>query len=484
MKLNRVLASAAFIGLAVCADAVVKPNALIGDNMVLQQQTDARLWGTATPGSSVTATTSWNGKTYTAKTDADGRWALTVATPEASYTPYEITLSDADGDLTLRNVLIGEVWLASGQSNMQMPLKGFGGCCVKDGFKEVAGSREWADKVRFFNVPLTQSYTPLDDTEGRWDVPSPDTAPEFSAVAWHYAKELAEVLDVPVGIVSAAYGGARVESWMPRDILETYEDVSLDPKDIEPTIHYQRPLLMYNAMFNPVSPYTYKGIIWYQGCSNVGDHDTYPQRLATMITRWRSDIGLGDIPFYAVEIAPYQFGPVYEPGKASPTEGGPQLREAQWKAVSLVPNAAMISTNDLVQPFERFNIHPGDKEAVGRRLSELALNKTYGKKQFMVNNPRYRSHRVDGDKMIVAIQSDQNGVCRNYDIRGFEIAGEDRVFYPAEKADFMWQTNEVVLSNPNVPEPVAVRYCYRDFLPGTLYGGNFLPLILFRTDNW
>ncbi|MDE6270213.1 MAG: sialate O-acetylesterase, partial [Muribaculaceae bacterium] len=312
MKLYQAAAAATFLCVALGGNAVVRPNSLIGDNMVLQQQTDARLWGTADPGSTVTATTSWNGKSYTGTADADGRWTIAVATPDASYTPYEITLSDGSDDVTLKNILIGEVWLASGQSNMQMPLKGFGGCCMKDGFKEIAGSRAWADKVRFFTVPLTQSYTPVDDVNARWEVPSPETSPEFSGVAWHYAKQLSEVLDVPVGIVSAAYGGARVESWTPRDILETYSDVSLDPKDIEPMTHYLRPLLMYNAMFNPVSPYTYKGIIWYQGCSNVGNHDTYPDRLATMITRWRSDIGLGDIPFYAVEIAPYQFGPVAE----------------------------------------------------------------------------------------------------------------------------------------------------------------------------
>lgn len=156
-----------------------------------------------------------------------------------------------------------------------------------------------------------------------------------------------------------------------------------------------------------------------------------------MVTRWRDEIGLGDIPFYAVEIAPYEYDSPAETGKS------PYLREAQWKAVSMIPNADMICINDLVEPYERYNIHPAQKEAVGRRLCDLALNKTYGKKQFLAGSPRYKSHRTEGDKMLVAIESPNDGVCRNYDIVGFEIAGADGVFHPAENVNFRWQTNEV-----------------------------------------
>ncbi len=479
MKKTTLLAALLALG-TLTSEAKVRPSAMIGDNMVLQQLSNARLWGTADPGSNIKVTTSWDGKTYSTSADRCGDWSIAVATPAASFTPQTITITDGD-PITISNVLIGEVWLASGQSNMQMPLKGFPGCCLKNGYKEIAGSREWADKVRFFTVPLTQSYTPLDTVNASWAVPSPETAPEFSAVAWHYAKQMSDVLNLPVGIVSAAYGGAKVESWTPRDILETYSDVSLDPKDIEKETHYLRPLLMYNAMFNPVKPYTYKGIIWYQGCSNVGQHDTYADRLARMITRWRDDIGLGDIPFYAVEIAPYEYN---DPSNQGAPEAAPLLREAQWKAVSMVPNADMICINDLVEPYERYNIHPADKESVGRRLCDLALNKTYGKKQFLAGSPRYKSHRIEGNKVWVAIDSPNDGVCRNYDVIGFEVAGADKVFYPADDVTFHWQTNEMVVSSKKVPQPVAVRYCFRDFLPGTLYGGNYLPMIPFRTDNF
>lgn len=459
------------------AVAEVRLSSLIGDNMVLQQNSNARIWGTADPGEKVTVVPSWDGRKYETVTDRTGDWSLAVATPAGMFSPMSMQIYGESGPArNLNNILIGEVWLASGQSNMEMPLSGFDGCILKDGFKEIAGSNAYADRVRFLTVPRTQSYVPLDTVNARWTVPSPETSPQYSAVAWHFAKQLSDVLQVPVGVVSAAYGGTKVESWMPRDILKDYKDINLDEEAIaaiEPG--YYRPMLMYNAMFNPIKNYTYRGIIWYQGCSNVGAADTYPERLVAMVSAWRDEIGLGDIPFYAVEIAPYDYGN----GQA------PYLRLAQWDAVKMIPNADMICINDLVQPYERYNIHPADKESVGRRLCDLALNKTYGKKQFMAGSPRYKGHRVDGDKMIVAIESPNKGICSNYDIRGFEIAGEDGEFHTVAPEDvvFLWQTNEFQLTHPDVRKPVAVRYAFRDFLPGTVYAGNHLPLIPFTSEK-
>lgn len=459
------------------ASAKVKLGPVIGNNMVLQQNANARIYGKADPGTSVSVTPSWSGKTYTTTADRIGDWSLAVETPEGSFTPYEITISDGE-PITLKNVLVGEVWLASGQSNMEMPLKGFGGCNIKGGYDEIAGAAQKANTIRFYTVPLTQSYEPVETLDVEWKVPSPETAPDFSATAWYFANRLAQVLEVPVGIVSDAYGGAKVESWTPRDILETYPDVSLDPEDIEKEVHYWRPMLMYNAMFNPVKNYTYNGIIWYQGCSNTSSFETYAERLAKMVERWRKEIGLGDIPFYAVEIAPYQYDNPIEQGRSA------YLREAQWKAVEMIPNAEMICINDLVEPYERYNIHPGNKSDVGKRLGDLALNKTYGKKQFLAGSPKYKSHRIVDGEVWVSIDSPNHGICRNYDIVGFEVAGADKVFYPADSVRFEWQTNEMVVSSKEVPQPVAVRYCFRDFLPGTVYGGNYLPLIPFRSDDW
>lgn len=463
--------------IATGGSAKVRPSAMIGDNMVLQQKAHARIFGEADPGSTVVVTPSWNNMPYTTTTDRTGKWCLAIDTPEGSFDKHSITISDGE-PLTVSNVLVGEVWLASGQSNMQMPLKGFPGCCTAGGYDEIASARDEADKIRFFTVPLTQSYTLVDTVNASWAVPSPETAPEFSALAWHLAKRMSDVLNVPVGIVSAAYGGAKVESWTPRELLETYPDVSLDPKNIEPMVHYLRPMLMYNAMFVPIKNYTYKGILWYQGCSNVSTYQTYAERLEAMVKHWRDEIAIGDIPFYCVEIAPYEYGDPSEKGKA------PLLREAQRKAVERIPNSGIICTNDLVKPYERFNIHPSDKAAAGKRLCDLVLNKTYDKKQFPIESPRYKSHRFKDGAAWVAIDSPCDGICRNYDIRGFEIAGPDKIFHPADSVWLHWQTNEMVISSKAVPQPVAVRYGWRDFLPGNLHAGNYLPLIPFRTDDW
>lgn len=456
--------------------AKVVPGSMISDNMVLQQNGKAKIYGTADPDKKITVTPSWSNNTYQTKSDSNGKWQLYVDTPEGSYTPYSITISDGT-PLTLENILIGEVWLASGQSNMEMPLKGFPGCCVEGGYDEVASARDRAGKIRFYTVPLKQSYEPLETIDAAWTVPGPDTAAEYSAVGWNFAKRLNDVLDVPVGIVRCAYGGARVESWTPREILETYSDVSLNPTDVEKMTQYLRPLLMYNAMFNPAKDYTYKGIIWYQGCSNVGAHENYPVRLANMVEHWRKELGEGNIPFYTVEIAPYEYD-------GEQDEMGPLLREAQWKAVEMIPNSGIICTNDLAKPYERYNIHPSDKATPGKRLAELALNRTYGNKVFPTECPRYKGHSFQDGEAWVAIESKSDGICRNYDIQGFEVAGSDRVFHPADSVWLNWRTNEFVVSSKHVPEPVAVRYGWRDFLPGNVHAGNYLPLVPFRTDDW
>lgn len=286
--------------------AKVKLPALMSDNMVLQQQSYARLWGWAAPGTEVRVTTSWDRKTITCRADSDSCWLAVVPTPEASFTPYEITFDDGE-PLTLKNVLVGEVWLASGQSNMQMPLKGFGGCCVKNGVDEIICSADYPD-IRFFVVPTVQAYEPQDDFQGTWQVPSVHTSAEFSATAWYFATSLQKALRVPVGVIVAAYGGSKVESWLSREVLQGYPDIDLSHEAIDRCDPpYERPLLMYNAMICPLRNYTFKGIIWYQGESNVGAHQTYAQRLADMVKLWRSDFRLGEIPFYFVEIAPYDY---------------------------------------------------------------------------------------------------------------------------------------------------------------------------------
>ncbi|MDR0962346.1 MAG: sialate O-acetylesterase [Mediterranea sp.] len=475
MKKN-ILLTLLLLGAATIQAKVTLP-ALMGDNMVLQQQTEVRLWGQATPRSEVRVTPSWNGQTVTTRTDGEGRFLLTVATPAASYTPYSITFDDGS-PLTVQNVLIGEVWLASGQSNMEMPLRGFSGCCIEGGVDDIIASVDQKG-VRMFNVPRRQSFEEQTECDGNWMLPSVATAADFSATAYYFAVSASKALGIPVGIINCSYGGSAVESWINRATLENYPDIPTTREaieKIEPT--WERPLLMYNGMLKPTQNYTIRGIIWYQGETNVGRHQTYAQRLADMVALWRSEWGLGDIPFYFAEIAPYDYDSNTQHNKAA------FLREAQFRAQSLIANSAMISTNDLVEPYERFNIHPRRKREVGRRLSYLALNLTYGMSQIHCFSPQYKSLTLDGDKALIALDHLEMGICRNYDLQGFEVAGADRRFYPADSVFIRWEVNLVEVQSARVPKPVAVRYCFKDFQVGTLIGGNELPLIPFRTDDW
>lgn len=471
--MRKLTVAVALMAAALPMGAKVSLNPMVGDHMVLQQSAAANLWGKASPRATVEILPSWSDLPVTVVADGEGKWKTKVETPAGSFDKHTVTFVDkSDNDtVTASGVLIGEVWLASGQSNMQMPLKGYPGCCVQGGYDEIASAGKRADTVRFITIPLTQSYTPLDTVAAHWQIPSSVTAPEFSALCWHLAGRMSDVLGVPVGIVSAAYGGAKVESWLPREILEEYPDVSLNPADIEQMVHYYRPMLMYNAMFVPVKDYTYKGILWYQGCSNTDSWQTYPERLATMVDHWRKEIGDGDIPFYAVEIAPYD----YNNGQAA------YLREAQWDAIERIPNSGMIAIGDLVAPYERFNIHPEQKKEVGTRLCNLVLNQTYGHKEFPVKHPTFKALTVDGNQARVTLDVSEDGICRNYEIEGFELAGANKQFKPAKALSV--EGNDIVLVAEGVDRPAYVRYCFGDFKLGNVYGGNYLPLIPFRSDR-
>lgn len=480
--MRRILSAAVVMAAMMTAQAEIKLPALVGDHMVLQQQTDARLWGWAEPKSRIEAKTSWNNETVTAKADANGKWMLSVKTPAATFDPQTVTLTENGGKaVAIRDILIGEVWLASGQSNMQMPLKGFAGCNVQHGTVDALNVKREAPGVRMMTVTMTQSFNLEEECGGKWETGTFPETMEWGATAYYFASTLSNALQIPVGIVNSSYGGAMVESWTSEDIVKTYADINTDHDAImKMETHYLRPIMMYNAMFWPIRHYTYKGIIWYQGCSNVGRTPAsteYAQRLATMVKLWRKEIGLGDIPFHYVEIAPYDYD-------GDQDECSPFLREQQYKAQSIIPNSFMISTNDLVEPFELHNIHPRQKRTVGERLCYSALNKVYGMWQVCCSGPRYKEMIIEGDTCYIGFDDLQMGICRNYMIEGFEVAGDDRIFHPAENVWLRWQTNHVVVRSSKVSKPVAVRYCFHDFQPGTLLGGSELPAYPFRTDDW
>ena len=439
---------------ASAADAKVRLPHIIGDNMVLQQQTDARLWGWDKPGTRVSVTVSWNEETYTATTGRDGKWMVKVPTPKASYTPLSITFDDGEPTI-ISNVLSGEVWVCAGQSNMEMPMRGFGNCPVDGYVDEVLHAREYRG-IHYVKIPSVMRMTPQEDAQCEWREVGAQTIGDLSATGYFFAQAVTKALDIPVGLVVANKGGTRVESWLTKEG---------------------------NGTFNPILNYTVKGIIYYQGCSNVGDPgNQYSERMKLLVSQWREQFGLGEIPFYFVEIAPYHYDNVN-------ADNGARLREQQYKASLGIPNSGLVCTNDLVYPYESTQIHPAQKRAVGRRLACLALNQTYGMSEVWCKSPTYKDMRIVGDAIHIHLNDDYGSINRFEGIEGFEVAGADRVFHPAKAMHFWrpgggyWdETIQIVC--PEVKQPVALRYCFKNFQIGNLKNGAGLPLIPFRTDDW
>ena len=470
---------------ALSAQAKVRLSHLVGDNMVLQQQTEARLWGWAKPGAQVKVTTSWSSDVTTVKAAKDGAWIAKVRTPKASYEPLTLTFDDGDGQLTIRNVLSGEVWVCAGQSNMEMPVKGFWGCPV-EGYNQAVVDARNHKAVRSVKVPSIMRMEPQADAQCEWRECGPQTVSDFSATGYFFARTLHQALDIPIGIIEANKGGSRVESWLTKENLQRHTKEPTDSAGIvafKPEWDYHRALVWGNGTFNPILNSTVKGILFYQGCSNVGDPgNQYSERLKLLVEQWRQQFALGEIPFYFVEIAPY----FYDNADA---DNGARLREQQYKASTMIPNSGLVCTNDLAYPYESTQIHPAQKRPVGRRLAQLALNQTYGMSDVWCKSPSFKDMKIVGEDIHIHLKDDYGSINRFEDIQGFEVAGEDKVFHPAKAVHF-WQPGggywdeTIKITCPEVKNPVALRYCFKNFQLGNLKNGAGLPLFPFRTDQW
>jgi sialate O-acetylesterase len=449
--------------------AEVKLPAIFGDNMVLQQQTEAAIWGKATVNSTVKVSTSWNNKSYSARADKDGNWKLKVSTPGAGG-PFSVTISDGKA-ITLKNVMIGEVWVCSGQSNMEMPMKGFRN-------QPITGSNEYIStssnqQIRVITVPRTGSLTPLDDFKGTWKESEPENISEFSATAYFFGLMLNKALKIPVGLICTSWGGTRIEPWISENGLKKFDWVKIpDKSQPKPdNLSPQTPTVLYNGMINPILGYGIRGAIWYQGESNRNEPVQYQQLMPGLIENWRSLWGVGEFPFYYVQIAPYDYG----------TTGlnSAYLREAQLKASTALPNTGMASIMDCG---EKDCIHPANKAAAGNRLAYQALVKTYGKKGFACDGPVLKEMKVEGNLVKLTFDNAPNGfISIGKELYCFEVAGSNKRFYPAKA----FITNSgITLISPMVNEPVAVRYAFKDFIIGDLFNTEGLPASSFRTDTW
>lgn len=447
------------------AKAEVVLPAIFGNGMVLQQKEAVSFWGKAKPNASLLITTSWNKKTYTVAVKSDGSWKTSITTPSAGG-PFNITLNDGK-QIILADVLIGEVWVCSGQSNMEMPVKGFGNQPILNANDILLAAEDTG--VRLFRIEKNMSRSPLTSIQSKWESSSAKSVKEFSAVGYQYARFLQQTLKVPVGIIQTAYGGTDIEAWMTKKSLIGFDDFKNPPDSAK--IMKNDPAVLFNAMINPIIGFTIKGVIWYQGENNRVNPLTYDRKMAAMVKEWRSLWNAGNWPFYYVQIAPN----VYKDYK----DNIPLLYEAQTKAMSQINNSGMVVS---VDAGSQKTIHPPNKTIIAKRLAYWALAKTYNKEGIAYVGPVYSSLKINADKAILSFDQIPLGLTA-YDQKliGFEIAGADKVFVSAD-ATIVGKT--VVVSNDQVKQPIAVRYCFKDNLSGNLYNVEGLPAGPFRTDNW
>ena len=475
-QLYRSLGLAAIMALGLNAGAEIKLPAFFGDNMVLQQNTDARMWGTADASSTVTVTPGWTSEKYTTKADKDGKWKITIPTPSAGG-PYDITVSDGT-PLTLNNVMLGEVWLCSGQSNMEMPMKGFKNQPVEGANMAILKSRN--PDIRLFTVKRNSSTVPVDDVTGSWAEASPATVRNFSATAYFFGRQIEELLDVPVGLIVVSWGGSACEAWMNDEMLQAFPEAAANIPAVDGKIPSKNrtPSVLFKGMLNPLIGLAMRGVIWYQGEDNWNRAHSYTDMFSTMIKGWRDLWGQGEFPFYYCQIAPYDYAIITEPGKEIINSA--YLREAQARVEHIVPNTGMAVLMDAGWPE---GIHPPKKQVAGERLALLALNKTYGIEGIGAESPVYKSMEVKGDTVVVSFDRAPEWIAgkNSFESKQFQLAGEDRVFHPAKA----WiSRSKVMVKSDEVPHPVAVRYAFENASEGDLFSTDGLPVSSFRSDDW
>lgn len=436
---------------------------VLSDNMVLQQRSEATIWGwTSNITEEISIWGSWSAEKVTVKASL-GRWAIGLPTPVAGG-PYTITIEGHE-TITLHNVLIGEVWICSGQSNMQWSIER-----SDNAEAEIAAADH--PRIRFFDVPRRVSNAPQDDIPGQWEVCTPETARNFSAVGYFFGRAIQKGLDVPVGLINSSWGGTPVETWIPADTLNIYSDLwkaadAIKHSDGRPAA----PGLAYNAMINPLVPLTLRGAIWYQGESNLANNPTYYRSFPLMIKTWR-ELWHEDLPFYFVQLAPYKY-------KGADKRDAALVRDAQLQTLKTVPGTGMAVTSDIGNLED---IHPTNKQDVGKRLAFWALAKTYGVTDLVFSGPIYRESSLDGKRITVSFTNVGGGLdVKGKELTGFEIAGADRQFHPA-KARIVQDRVEVW--SKAVKDPKAVRYGFTNAINGNLFNKEGLPASPFRSDDW
>ena len=456
-----------FLVSGLACNAAIRLPAVFTDNMVLQRNSDAAVWGwSGEPDATVRLVGSWNsGDTVTVKSNNYAFWSASIRTPEAGG-PYTLTIWDNEKTV-LSNVMSGEVWICSGQSNMEWSVNHG----IKDGEREAAEADY--NGIRILHVPKTGSETPQENCIAAWAVCSPEIMRKTSAAAYFFGRRLHRELHVPVGLIVSAWGGTPAEVWVPEEKIEQMPALSEASKIREDYPWWPKnPGACYNAMIHPLMPYSIAGAIWYQGESNANARQapTYDLLMRTLITEWRAGFR-NEFPFYYVQIAPFEYG--------DPQDKAYLVREQQTKTLEL-PRTGMAVIWDLTDDVK--NIHPLNKQDVGKRLADRALSEVYGIPDIVYQSPMYQSMEVKGNTIRIFFSHVSTGLkCSGKKITQFTIAGEDRRFVPAEvKID----GKSVIVSAKEIKKPVAVRFLFDNASVGNLFSNEGLPVAPFRTDHF
>lgn len=446
--------------------AKVRPNSIFSDHMVLQKGVPVSVWGTADNNEKVTV--KFNGQTETATT-VNGKWLVKLKPMPYVTIPTQMTIAGKDTTVVINDILVGEVWICSGQSNMERQL---GPRPPQLPIYNWEKERDDADYplIREYYVPLKYSREKVADANSKWSVCSPQTVPDFSAVGYFFARDLFKSLNVPVGILFTAHGGTPAEDWTSLDALKANSKltpfVSKYDSIINLSWHPNGEIIsgLYNGMLYPIIPYSVKGVAWYQGESNDSRAKDYPVVLSTMIQNWRTDFQNKNMPFLIVQVAPYQYL-------------SPEIREAQLKVAQSVKNVALIVTTDCGMATD---IHPPHKQPVGERLAKAANVLAYGENS-EYSGPIYKSNKVKGDKIILKFTHTGKGLIAkgSTELKGFQIAGSDKKFLPAVARI---QGKTIIVTNDNIKNPIAVHYGWSSVPAVNLFNQEGFPASPFRTD--
>lgn len=467
--MNRIILLVAFLISVTNLFAQTTMPHFFSDSMILQQQTLAAIWGQDKPNTTVTVKASW-GKTATTLVTNNGKWRLKIETPKAGG-PFTLIIKGTT-TLTFKNVLVGEVWLCSGQSNMEMPVKGYNNQPITGSNNTILHSTN--PNIRVFHTPKAASKTPLDNVMSYWKQASPENTGNFSATAYFFAQKIQSVLGVPVGIIQCSWGASTIESWMDSTTLASFKNFTI-PDSVTLKNANTSNTMLYRSMMHPYIGYTIKGMLWYQGEANRNNAKEYPQLCSLMVQSYRRQWQQGNFPFYFVQIAPF--------GSNEKDMNNALVREAQLKCMQIIENSGMAVTLDIG---EKDVIHPSQKQEVGNRLAYWAFAKDYGIKGIAFSGPVYKStEKTANDSLIVSFNYAEMGLTTfGKPLTEFEIAGEDKIFYPANAIISKNKNASIVVWNDKVKNPVSVRYAFKNWVQGSLYNIQGLPASSFRTDDW